>query len=126
LTAEAKGPASSVSRGHLRRKARPPILKSDCSLLIGSTAIAGNAQHRCRRARRVVNAVLPEFVKSGGAKRDIINESLPAQNVKPDAASSASPPRADPRGSSFVKDISSLRRMRDTHRKEYRFNQSSA
>jgi hypothetical protein len=48
---------------------------------------------------------------------------LPAQNAKPDAASGVPPHRAQRRRSNFVKDISSLRAMRDTRRKEYRFKQ---
>jgi hypothetical protein len=48
---------------------------------------------------------------------------LPAQNAKPDAASGVPPHRAQRRRSNFVKDIYSLRAMRDTRRKEYRFKQ---
>jgi hypothetical protein len=74
----------------------------------------------------VLNGVLPEFVKSGGAQSRIINESLRTQNSKRDAASRPQLRHAEPHCSNFVKDISSLRSSRDTHRKEYRFNQFSA
>ena len=80
-----------------------------------------------RRLPVVLNGVLPEFVKSAGAHCSIINESLRAQNSKRDAVSrhvSCAAPNVV--GSNFVKDISSLRTMRDTHRKEYRFKQFSA
>jgi hypothetical protein len=72
---------------------------------------------------RVLNGVLPQFVKSAGAQSGIINESLRAQNAKRGAACGVYRRRDDRRRSNFVKDISSLRMPRDTPCKEYRFKQ---
>jgi hypothetical protein len=72
---------------------------------------------------RVLNGVLPQFVKSAGTHFGIINEWLPAQNAKRDGPCGVHPCRGEPRRSNFVKDIPSLRSLRDTHCKEYRFKQ---
>jgi hypothetical protein len=72
---------------------------------------------------RVLNGVLPRFVKSAAAHCDIINESLPEQNAKRSRACEVQRRRDERRRSIFVKDISSLRTPRDTSCKEYRFKQ---